>query len=95
MRTHSSSLIFFLIRLVRGGVQLGPLGTAATDCPIVPTPGDYEDGEFCRNEDWQGKPKYSEKTRPSATLSTTNPTCPDLGSIQSRRGGKRATNRLS
>jgi hypothetical protein len=23
------------------------------------------------NEDWQGKPKYSEKTFPSATLSTT------------------------
>jgi hypothetical protein len=23
------------------------------------------------NEDWQGKPKYSEKTCPSATLSTT------------------------
>jgi hypothetical protein len=26
------------------------------------------------NKDWQGKPKYSEKTCPSATLSTTNPT---------------------
>jgi hypothetical protein len=26
---------FLLIRLVRGGVQLGPLGTAATDWPIV------------------------------------------------------------
>jgi hypothetical protein len=26
------------------------------------------------NEDWQGKPKYPEKTCPSATLSTTNPT---------------------
>jgi hypothetical protein len=24
------------------------------------------------NEDWLGKPKYSEKTCPSATLSTTN-----------------------
>jgi hypothetical protein len=30
------------------GVQLGPLGTAATDCPFVPTPGDYDDGEFVR-----------------------------------------------
>jgi hypothetical protein len=30
---------------------------------------------FWWNEDWQGKPKYSEKTCPSATLSTTNPTC--------------------
>jgi hypothetical protein len=26
------------------------------------------------NENWQGKPKYSDKTCPSATLSTTNPT---------------------
>jgi hypothetical protein len=25
---------------------LGPLGTAATNKPIVPTPGDYDDGEI-------------------------------------------------
>jgi hypothetical protein len=31
---------------VGGGVQLGPFGTAATDWPIVPAPGDYDDGEF-------------------------------------------------
>jgi hypothetical protein len=30
---------------VGGGVQLGPLSTAATNRPIVPTPGDYDDGE--------------------------------------------------
>jgi hypothetical protein len=30
---------FFLIRLVGGGVQLGTLGTAATDWPIVACPG--------------------------------------------------------
>jgi hypothetical protein len=30
---------------VGGGVQLGPLGTAATSRPIVPAPGDYDDGE--------------------------------------------------
>jgi hypothetical protein len=30
---------------VGGGVQLGPLGTAATNRPIVPAPGDY-DGEI-------------------------------------------------
>jgi hypothetical protein len=29
------------------------------------------------NDDWQGKTKYSEKTRPSAALSTTNSTWPD------------------
>jgi hypothetical protein len=28
------------------GVLLGPLGTAATDLPIVPAPSDYDDGEF-------------------------------------------------
>jgi hypothetical protein len=28
------------------GVQLGPLGTAATNRPIVPVPGDYDDGEI-------------------------------------------------
>jgi hypothetical protein len=47
------------------------------------------------NENWQGKPKYSEKTCPSATLSTTNPTSPDVGSNLGCRGGKPATNRLS
>jgi hypothetical protein len=31
---------------VGGGVQLGPLGTAATNWPIVPAPGDYDDGEI-------------------------------------------------
>jgi hypothetical protein len=31
---------------VGGGVQLGPLGTAATDWPNVPAPSDYDDGEF-------------------------------------------------
>jgi hypothetical protein len=30
---------------VGGGAQLGPLGTAATNRPIVPAPGDY-DGEI-------------------------------------------------
>jgi hypothetical protein len=31
---------------VEGGVQLGPLGTAATNRPVVPTPGDYDEGEI-------------------------------------------------
>jgi hypothetical protein len=42
----------------------------------------------------QGKPKYSEKTCPSAVLSTINPTyCSDAN--QGRRCGKPGTNRLS
>jgi hypothetical protein len=39
-------LNFFLIGIVVGGVQLGPLDTAATNRPIVPAPGDYDDGEI-------------------------------------------------
>jgi hypothetical protein len=80
------------IGIVGGGVQLGPLGTAATN------------GLLCQPRvimmmenwwyDWQGKPKYSEKTCPNAALSTINPTCcPDAN--PGRRDGKPATNRLS
>jgi hypothetical protein len=45
-RNYSCFLVLFLIRIVGGGVQLGPLGTAATNLPIVPVPGEYEEGEF-------------------------------------------------
>jgi hypothetical protein len=44
--TTSTTFFFFLIGIVGGGVQLGPLGTAATRRPIVPAPGDYNDGEI-------------------------------------------------
>jgi hypothetical protein len=54
---------FFLIRLVGGGVQLGPLGTAATDWPIVACPGWLWWWRILWNENWQGKPKYSETGR--------------------------------
>jgi hypothetical protein len=37
---------FFLIGIVGGRVQLGPLGNAATNWPIVPAPGDHDDGEI-------------------------------------------------
>jgi hypothetical protein len=37
---------FFLIGIAGGGVQLGPLGTAATNRPTVPAPGDYDDGKI-------------------------------------------------
>jgi hypothetical protein len=72
----------------------GPLGTSAIYWPIVPAPGDCEDGEFGAMN-WQGKPKYSEKTCPGATLSTTNSTWSDPGSNPDRRGGKPAINCLS
>jgi hypothetical protein len=64
--------------------------------PILPAPDDsWWLWSSWWNEDWQGKPTYSQKTCPSVTLSTTNPTWPDLGSNPGRRGGKPATKRLS
>jgi hypothetical protein len=44
---------------------------------------------------WWWKPKYSENTRPSVTLSTTNPTWAHPGSKPGYRGGKPATKHLS
>jgi hypothetical protein len=49
------------------------LGTAATS-GLLNKPQMIDEDDFWSNwwnEDWQGKPKYSEKTCPSATLSTT------------------------
>jgi hypothetical protein len=34
--------------MVGVGVQLGPLGTTATNRSILPSPGDYDDGEIGR-----------------------------------------------
>jgi hypothetical protein len=77
-------------------VRLSPLGTSANILPIVPAPDDRWWAWNSRwNENWQRKPKYSEKTCPSATFSTTKLTWPDLGSNPGRRGGTSATNRLS
>jgi hypothetical protein len=86
-RTSSPKGHFFLW----GGTK--SLGTAVTFWPIVQAPDDRWGWLWSNwwNEKWQGKPKYLEKTCPSATLSTTNPTWPNPG----RRGGKPATNRLS
>jgi hypothetical protein len=74
--------------------NLGPLGTTATNRPLVPAPGDYDDGEICGMMIGMGKPMYSEKTCSNAALSTTNPTCCSDAN-PGRRGGKPATNRLS
>jgi hypothetical protein len=43
---RSSSFFFSLIGIVGGGVQLGPLGPAATNMPGAAAPGDYDDGEI-------------------------------------------------
>jgi hypothetical protein len=69
------------------------LGTATTNRAIVSASGDYGDAEI-GGKNWQQKPKYSEKTCPSAALSTTNTTCcPDAN--PGRCDGKPASNRLS
>jgi hypothetical protein len=78
-------------------VRLSPLCTVAA-IGILYKPQMIDDGDcgaIWWNEDWQGKPKYSEKTYSSAILSTINPTWPDPGSNPGRRSGKLATNRLS
>jgi hypothetical protein len=78
------------------GVRLSPLGTPATNWPISWAPDDRWWVWSSRwNDNWQGKPKYSQKTCPSAALSTTNPIWLDLGWNRDRRSGKPATNRLS
>jgi hypothetical protein len=84
---------FFSISL--GAVRPSQLGTSATNWPSVPAPDDKWVWSSRWNENWQGKPKYSEETCPNATLSTTNPIRTGLGSKHSRYGGKPATNSLS
>jgi hypothetical protein len=85
-----------LVLVSWGGMRLSPLGTSANIWPTVPALDDrwWVWSSRC-NENWQGKPKYSEKTCLSTILSTTNPTWPDLGLNPGRRGGKPATNHLS
>jgi hypothetical protein len=66
----------FLFEYLEGGVHTGSTRHCGHNWPIVPVPGDCEDGEVGGLKwFWQGKPKYSEKTCPGAILSTTNPTC--------------------
>jgi hypothetical protein len=76
------------------GVQLRPLGTAATNRSIMPVPGDCEDGEIGgmmidkRNRS-TGRTPTPVSVCPPQTLHA----CPDANT--GRRGGKPATNRLS
>jgi hypothetical protein len=65
--------------------------------PMVPAPDDRWRWLWRNwwNQDCHERPKYSEKTCPSATLSTTNPTWLDPVLNPGLRGGKPGTNRLS
>jgi hypothetical protein len=44
--------------------KLGPLGTSATEWPIVPVPGDCEDGEFGGMKIGRGNPSTRRKPDP-------------------------------
>jgi hypothetical protein len=57
---------------------------------------DDDDGDcvaISRMNDWQGKPKHSEKTCPSVALPTTDPIRLDAGSNPGHRVKKPATDR--
>jgi hypothetical protein len=64
---------------------LGPLGTTATNKPIVPAPGDYDDGK--NGGMMIGRGNRSSRRKPAPV-----PLCPPQ---TAGRGGKPATNRLS
>jgi hypothetical protein len=82
------------------GTALSLLDTLANMWPIVPAP--YATYEYRwwwnveQSVEWlTGKSKYSQKTCPSAILSTTNSTWPDTGLNTASRGRKPATNHQS
>jgi hypothetical protein len=64
-----NSIFWNIFRIVWGGVRLGPLGTEATDWPIVPAPGDYDVGEF-------GGMKISRGNRSTRRKRAPAPLCP-------------------
>jgi hypothetical protein len=69
---------------------LGPLGTAATNRPIVPSPGDYYDGEICGMIIGRESRSTRRKPAPVPLCPPQTPhACPDAN--QGRRGGKRLT----
>jgi hypothetical protein len=73
-----SALNFVLICIVGNGVQTGSTRNVGHLLAYCTCPGWLWRWRIWWNE-WQGKPKYSKKTCPDATLSTTNPAWPDLG----------------
>jgi hypothetical protein len=68
-------LLLLLLLFIIGVVGLSPLCTAATSVLLYkPQMIDGDCGAIGGMQIGRGKPKYSEKTCPSTTLSTTNPT---------------------
>jgi hypothetical protein len=57
---------------------MGPLGTSATEWPFVPTPGDYDDGEF-------GGMKIGRGNRSTWRKPATAPICPSQTPLDKTR----------
>jgi hypothetical protein len=79
----NTRLSFFLIRIVGGGVQMGPLGMSATEWPILPAPGDYYDGEF-------GRMKIGRGNRSTRRIPPPAPLCPPQIPLEQARARTRA-----
>jgi hypothetical protein len=73
-------LLFFNSHSGRWSPSRGPLGTAATEWPTVPAPGDYDDGEF-------GGMKNGRGTQRKPTLA---PLCPPQIPVDQTRARTRA-----
>jgi hypothetical protein len=63
--------------------KLGPLGTSATEWPIVPAPGDYDDGEFGGMKIGRGNRSTRRKPAPA-------PLCPPQIPLDQTRARTRA-----
>jgi hypothetical protein len=63
--------------------KLDPVGTSATEWPIVPTPGDYDDGEF-------GGMKISRGNRRTRRKPAPAPLCPPQIPLHQTRARTRA-----
>jgi hypothetical protein len=68
-----------------GGVEskMGPLGTSATEWPIVPAPGDYDEGEFGGMNIGRGNRSTRRKPAPA-------PLCPPQIPLDQTRARTRA-----
>jgi hypothetical protein len=86
-------MVIFLIVIVGGGVQFGPLDTASTNRSIVPAPGNYDDGETDRVMIGRGNRSTRRKPVP---VSLCPPQTPHAlpGRESGPHGGKPVTNRL-
>jgi hypothetical protein len=67
---------------------MGPLGTSATEWPIVPTPGDYEDGKFGGMKAGRGNRSTRRKPAPA-------PLCPPQIPLDQARAAAVGSQRLT